>query len=65
MGIYKAVVKVSVLVGVLSCSPAGLHMEYQVKVPPQYQKTPFIVPPSGESEPVRYQIQLKHSGGIA
>jgi hypothetical protein len=30
-------------------------MECQVKVPPQYQKTPFVVPPSGELEPVRYQ----------
>ena len=59
MGMHKAILAVSLLMGLLSCSTAALHMEYQVKVPPQYQMTPLVVPPSGESEPVRYQVSFE------
>ena len=33
----------------------GPHMMCEVKVPADYQKTPWNPPPNGEPEPIRYQ----------
>src|SRR5882724_9306425 len=52
----KAVIALTLLLGVVASADSGMNMRCRVNVPEKYRTTPFKVPPNGQAEPVRYKV---------